>query len=202
MSISNAELIQIYQMTGLGVMPITGGPAGGLVPPIAQTIPFAAFNTVVAASTGVMSLTAIHIPAGQTISNINFLSGSTAESGGSHLWFALYDDGRNSTTASQLALLRQTPDQTGAAAFGATTNLGLTLTSPYTTTYSGIYYIAFMCVGTLPTLVASTHQVTTFRITPGGTTMSFTAGSALTNAAPNPCGAITGNANMFYAYVS
>lgn len=205
MSISNIEQIQIFEDTGVGKMPLTGGPSTNLKSPIAQTLPFECAVSVITPSTGVMNVTSIYLTAGQTISNINFVSGSTAEGTGTHLLFCLYDDGRSSTTVNQLALLGQTADQTGAAALAANTNLGLALITPYITTYSGIYYVGFICAATtMPTLAGITRG-STASITVASATGAFysgTAGSSLTNQAPNPSGTVTVSAATIYAYVS
>jgi len=203
--ISGKDEIALWGMMGAGKMPVTGGPSGALRAAIGQTLPLETFtgNSSLSISTGVMSLSPIFLVAGQVITNINFIS-TTAESGGSHLWFAIYDDGRGSATAGQLALLGQTLDQTGAAAFPATTNLGLSLMVPFTTTYSGFYYLAIMCVGTTPVL-RGTLLASTASIQIGSTTGAFiggTAGSSLTNMAPNPSGAVSMSRQIIYAYVS
>jgi hypothetical protein len=204
--LSNIEIAKFCQVNGVGKMPITGGPSSLTLPTIAQSVPYEVCNSTTPTPTsGVMELTSIYLTTNTTISNINCVSGVTAESGGSHLWFALYDDGRSSTVSGQLGLLEQTADQTGAAAFPATTNLGLSLLSPYLTTYSGIYYIAFMCAATtVPNLAAASHF--------GGTGITLssasnsviggTAGSSLTSTAPNPSGAVTAASHSIYAYVS
>jgi hypothetical protein len=203
MSLSNIELYQILAMTGVGKIPITGGPAGSLKSTISQTIPLEGATASLVLSTGVMSLCSIYIPTNTTVSNINAITSSTAESAGSHFWFALYDDGRGSSTAGQLALLGQTADQTGATFAAANTNIGLSLITPYSTTYSGIYYIAVMCVGTTPTFLASTKFTATFTIAASaGAFCGSTAGSGLTNQAPNPSGVTTSIASMFYGYIS
>ena len=204
MAISNAEIASLLALTGRGKVPLTGGPAGSLKSCIAETMPFEHASANVTLSSGVMTLAPIYISQNQTITSINFVSNSTAESGGSHLWFALYDDGRGSATASQLYLLAQTQDQTGAAAFAANTNLGLALNIPYITTYTGIYYIAIMCVGTTPTITGQTRASTaSIQIgASGGALMGSTAGSGLTSQAPSPSGTITSSVNTLYAYVS
>jgi hypothetical protein len=205
MSLSSAELGQVLSVSGVGKLPITGGPSSLLKAPIAQTMPFEAAVSAVTLTTAVCSACPIYLPQGVTISNINFVSGSTAESGGSHLWYALYDDGRGSTTANQLALLGQTADQTGAAAFGANTNLGLSLITPYATTYTGYYYVAICCVGTTPTLAgvirASTAAIQVSAQATGAV-YGGTFGSGLTNQAPSPSGAVTATGFTAYAYVS
>lgn len=207
MAISDSELGGLYTLCGMGKIPITGGPSGALRSPIAITVCMDTSGSNVATpSTGVMSLTSIFITAGQTITNINYQSGFlSSESGGSHLWYALYDDGRGSSTAGQLALLGQTADQTGAATLAANTNLGLSLILPYRTTYSGLYYVGFMCVATgMPNLVTK-NLGSSLAIQIGnsaGAFISGTAGSGLLNLAPNPSGAITATTNMNFAYVS
>lgn len=207
MSISNNELIALFGATGYGRIPITGGPASSLKPSIAQTCPLEHSAPSIQPATGTLQLTAIYLTANQTISNINFLSGTTAEATGTHLWFALYDDGRGSSTANQLALLGQTPDQTGAAAFAANTNLGLALITPYTTQYSGIYYVGVMCAaGTTPQLFGNTRTSTASiqlaSTTSSTFTHSMTAGSSLTANAPHPSGVLSFSAQVYYAYLS
>lgn len=204
--ISNKDEISMFGMMGVGKIPITGGPSSALRSTIGQTIPLeACTQSTVTPSSGVMDLTAIFLTAGNIINNINYISSVTAESGGTHLWFAIYDDGRGSPTAGQLALLGQTLDQTGAAAFGASTNLGLSLMVPFVTTYSGIYYVAFMCTATVtPLLIASpSNSTATIQIgSVAGATYAMTAGSGLTNMAPNPSGALSTSSRLEYAYVS
>lgn len=205
MSISDNEIAQILSTFGTGRLPVTGGPAGTLKSAIAQTMPYEATTGTAIASTGVMDLSAIYLPIGATITNINYINNNIAEATGTHLWFALYDDGRGSSVAGQLACLGQTPDQTGAAAFGASVNLGLSLIFPVTTTYSGIYYVAFMCAaGTLPNLAgivrASTASIQL--AASAGALLSGTAGSGLTTTAPNPSGTVTISNRTQYAYVS
>jgi hypothetical protein len=206
MSLSNAEIISIFAMTGVGRTPFTGGPAGSLKSTIAQTIPWEMCSTggPPALSSGTMLLSSIYIATGQIISNINFISSNTAESGGSHLWFALYDDGRGSSTAGQLALLGQTADQTGAAAFGANANLGLSLLTPYTTTYSGIYFIGAMCVATTTPFLIGNQRFSsaTVPITPATNCCFCCLGpSGLTNLAPSSI-TVSSSFYAFYAYVS
>jgi hypothetical protein len=205
MAINSDELVQIFATLGVGKLPFTGGPATLLNSVIAQTMPFEKADGATAPATGVMDLTAIYLPVSKIITNINYISSTTAEATGTHLWFALYDDGRGSTTAGQLALLGQTTDQTGAAAFAANTNLGLSLLTPYTTTYTGIYYIGFLCVATtMPTLCGAIRASTASiqLAASAGALLSGTAGSGLTTAAPNPSGAVTISSRTQFAYVS
>ena len=202
MAISNAELGQIFQMTGLGF----NVPYSTPKPFIASTYPLIATSGAFATGSGQPYFNPIYIIANQTISNITYISGSQAESGGTHLWYALYDDGRSSTTAGQLALLRQTADQTGATAFAANTALSLSLLTPYTTTYTGIYYVAFMCAfATLgPSLLQCLKNNVVFQYAAAANAINggTIAAAGLTSQASNPSGAISGVGQCHFAYVS
>jgi hypothetical protein len=155
---------------------------------------------------GTLYLFPIYIALGCTISNINFVSGSTAESGGSHLWFALYDDGRAAPTG-KLALLGQTADQTGAAAFAANTNLGLSLLTPYTTLYGGIYHVGFQCVATGMPALTCLNRGSVAAIQIASSTGAFVGGGIVSGVssgnAPNPSGTTSAAFGFtYYAYLS
>ena len=146
------------------------------------------------------------------VTNINFVTGGTAESGGSHCLFGLYDDGRGTATANQLKLLATSADNTGATFMAANTNMGVVMTSPYTCTYTGIYYVALVTVGTNATMVGTVKGGTAatninFPVTAGGVAntglfWAASAGSGITTALPDPSGALTSVALSMYAYVS
>jgi hypothetical protein len=206
MSLSNIELATIIAMTGVGKLPYTGGPAGSLSPAVAQTLPWEICNFATTPVNGAMHCNPVWLNAGNTIKNINFVTAGTPASGPTHLFYVLYDDGRSSTTAGQLGWLAQTADQ-GAGAIAANTNIGLALTSPYTTTYTGIYFVGFLCTvsTTMPTLSgsggASIASVTCAANT-GAFMQSRTSSTALT-APPSPTsGAMVGVGQFNYAYLS
>lgn len=205
MSISSSELALIYQQMGCSIFPITGGSAGSLKSPIAQTMPTQLAPSSVGPATGVMGLSSIFIPAGQTISNINYIT-TTAATGPTHYWYALYDDGRGSTTAGQMALLGMTGDQL-TAAVSANTMIGLSLVVPWVTQYTGIYYVAVMCSvsTTAPGFGGVSKTSASFALAGGfslSVLLSATAGSGLTYPPPNPSGALSNRAGMEWAYVS
>ena len=208
MAISNAEMVEIYQDIGFK-SPITGGPAGSLKSPIAQTLPFEMCSGATGNSSALLLLNALYITQGQTITNINYVTATTAASGPTHLWFALYDDGRGSSTAGQLALLGQTADQ-GSAAINANTNIGLSLILPWTTQYSGIYYAALLQVATVTAATfAGNSKASTFSsmgIASGGTGQLFPWSAigtgGLTNQAPALSGALALKSGSEFAYVS
>ena len=203
MSISNAEISEIYALTGLGK--IQNNPGGNVGKnPAAQTIPVEATVSTLTPSGGVMDLTAIYLLAGQTIYSIAFITNAAASSP-THWWWALYDDGRGSTVAGQLALLSQTPDQ-GAGALTATTIAHLNLSPYWVTQYTGIYYVASMQTASvsIATFYGSTRVSTAaIQISPNCTNgfYAMTAGSGLTTNAPNPSGTLSASVRTAYAVV-
>jgi hypothetical protein len=106
-------------------------------------------NTTIA-TTGQIFAQAIWLTAGQTVTNISFHSATTAASVPTHYCFALYDVNRN--------LLASSADQTSGA-WAANTLKTLPMTTPYLVPTTGLYYIAFMMVGTtIPTLKGGTAR--------------------------------------------
>jgi len=202
MSISNAELVQIFSLVGVK-LPLTGGPAGTLKSAIAQTMPYDFCGTVTPTQAN-MILTPIYVTQGQVITSINMVTVGAATTP-THTWWALYDDGRGSSTANQLALLGQSADQ-AAGAIGANTNLGLALLSPYTTTYTGIYYVAWYNSGTTaPTMAGFAITSTASIQIAGAATGALYRGTiavTATAAAPNPSGAVSAGTIGIFAYIS
>ena len=194
MSLSTAEEAQIRCQTGGGaLMPV--GTAGT---PFAQTFDRRlASGTVFAPTAGTLTMTAIELPQGKVISGISFVSGSTAEASGAHLWFALYD--RN------LNLLAQGTDETGAAAFAANTVHRQALTAAQTLTYTGLYYLGFFCSNTtVPTLLCSVVATVNATGNISGMTpiIAATSSSGInTGTAPNPAGSLTAITQVLYAFV-
>jgi len=130
-----------------------------------------------------------HLPLaqGQTINAITFMSGAQAEATGTHLWYAIY-------RADTLALLAQSTDNTGAAAFGASLSFRQALTAPVVLPYTGLYYLGInVTASTVPTLLNLTSGVTTNLGAVASTApiLAATSTGSLTAAAPNPAGALT-----------
>jgi hypothetical protein len=99
-------------------------------------------------SSGRLSMAAIRLLAGQVVSTISFASGSTALSGGSNQWFALFDSSRN--------MLRVTNDDTSTA-WAAQAIKTLTCSSSYTVPTTGLYYLGICVVATtVPTITGTT----------------------------------------------
>ena len=138
-----------------------------------------------------LTMVALQLPAGLTVTSISFFSGGTALSVGVNQLFGLYDSGRN--------LLRGSNDDTSTA-WAANAMKTLTLTSTFTTTYTGLYYIGILInATTVPNILCSTNAATVpMGIAPiiGGT--SNTSVTAL----PNPANAITSVAAQPWAWVN
>lgn len=144
-------------------------------------------------SSGTLLMTAISLPLNITLNSITYVSGTTSASGPTNQIFGLYDGSRN--------LLRATAND-GATAWNASTAKTLTLTSPYTTLYDGLYYTAILVTvsTTIPTLIGFTHSASTIVAIPP--IVNGTSNTGLTTSLPNPANAITGTGAIPWAYVS
>lgn len=131
-----------------------------------------------ALSTGALRLMAIWLPKGLVITSISLWSATTALATGSNQWFALYDKDFN--------LCRQTVDDTNVA-WAANTKKTLNLTSSFTTTYAGLYYIGAMVKATtVPTLKGNTAR-TGGQLELASPVLAGNSNTGLTDTAPNPC---------------
>jgi hypothetical protein len=100
-------------------------------------------NTALLTS-GRLSLEAIWLPAGVTINTISFCSATTVAGTPTNQIFGLYDNNRN--------LLMATANNT-TTAWAANAIKTLSLTSSFTTTYAGLYYLGIMVTATtVPTI--------------------------------------------------
>jgi hypothetical protein len=131
-------------------------------------------NTAVL-STGRMSLRAIYLPAGVTINSISFWSATTAGATLTNQLFGLYDNNLN--------LLQQSVND-GATAWAANSRKTLALASAFTTTYSGLHYLAIMVAATtVPTIKGNTAKVGG-QLNAGAPSMGGTSTTGLTTALP------------------
>lgn len=148
-------------------------------------------NLAAILTSGQLFLTAIYIPAGFTVTNIEFSSGTTAANTPTNWWFALY--------SSALALLSQTADQT-TTAWGANTRKVVALGSAQSITTSGLYYCGVMVAATTPpTLKGHGGYATINNDTP---IINGTSTGSLTTTAPGTAAAITATADIPYVAVS
>jgi len=126
-------------------------------------------------SSGRLSLQAIWLPAGITISSISFWSATTAAGTPTNQLFGLYD--------SSLNLLRSSVNDT-TTAWAANARKTLALTSTFTTTYSGLYYLGIMVAATtVPTIKGNTAK-TGGQLGAGAPSMGGTSTTGLTTALP------------------
>lgn len=111
-------------------------------------------NSTITSASGQSHLHGIYLPKNTTISYITFFTGGTGITGPTNQWFALCNSSR--------VVLRVTVNDT-TTAWGAATSKRLALTSSYTTTYSGLHYLAcaITATGTMPTFRGLASSVTT-----------------------------------------
>lgn len=144
-------------------------------------------------SSGRMSLQAIWLPAGVTISSISFWSATTAAGTPTNQLFGLYN--------SSLNLLRSSTNDT-TTAWAANSKKTLSLTSAFTTTYSGIHYLALMVTATtVPTIKGNTAR-TGGQLQAAAPSMGGTSTSSLTTALPATAAAPATVTTSFWGCVS
>jgi hypothetical protein len=149
-------------------------------------------NTAVLSS-GRLSLQSIWLPAGITINSISFWSATTAGATLTNQLFGLYDNNLN--------LLRQSNNDTSTA-WAANARKTLTLTAPFTTTYSGLYYLAIMIAATtVPTLKGNTAK-TGGQLNAGAPSMGGTSNTGLTTALPATANAPAAVTTSFWGCVN
>jgi hypothetical protein len=149
-------------------------------------------NTAVLSS-GRLSLQAIWLPAGVTISSISFWSATTAGATLTNQLFGLYD--------SILNLLRSSTNDTSTA-WGGNSKKTLSLTSTFTTTYSGLHYLGCMVAATtVPTLKGNTAK-TGGQLGAAAPSMGGTSSTGLTTSLPSPAAAPGTVTTSFWGCVS
>lgn len=137
-------------------------------------------TNVAALTTQVMLSTAIYLHAGDVVTNLTFMSATTAAGTPTNYWFALYSN------ASTPALLAQTADQTSTA-WAANTPMTLALATPQTISTSGVYYASIMVKATTPPTLAGVTVLNAANLGAVVTSqkvLAETSGSALTTTAP------------------
>lgn len=104
------------------------------------------WQAVNAGASGTVHLHGVYLPKGTTVTYLAFMSGASGIGAGAatHQWFALCSNTRT--------VLRATSNDTSTV-WAASTPKVLGLTTPFTTTYSGLYYVA-CCVVMTGTMVS------------------------------------------------
>jgi len=146
-------------------------------------------------SSGRLQMQSIMFPKGAILSNIGFVSGTTAANGPTHQLFGIYD--------SALNLLATTADGT-TTAWAANSLQTFPLTAPFTTTYDGFHYVAMMITvsTTLPSLACFAGGGTA--VTGPAAILPVTAGvstTGLTTSLPSTAAAINAQSTIVYAQV-
>ena len=127
---------------------------------------------------GQLYMSAIPILAGTVVSNLSYVTGSTAAVTPTHQWAALFDLNRNMLAASADGLAAAIAANTVIAYPIATTAAGAA--TSFTTTYTGLYYIGVLVnAGTQPTLACGPVYTGT-AVANLAPTMSFMGGTGLT----------------------
>jgi hypothetical protein len=146
-----------------------------------------------ALSSGRLSLQAIWLPAGTVISSISFWSATTALATGTNQLFGLYDINLN--------LLCSSTNDTSTA-WAANSKKTLSLTSAFTTTYSGLHYLGIMVTATtVPTLKGNTAKVGG-QLGAAAPSMGGTSNTGLTTALPATANAPGTVTTSFWGCVS
>ena len=149
-------------------------------------------NTSVLTS-GRLSLQAIWLPAGVTINSISFYSATTQAGAPTNQLFGLYNNNRD--------LLRSSVNDT-TAAWAANALKTLALTSAFTTTYSGLYYLGIMVTATtVPTLKGNTAK-SGGQLNAQAPSMGGTSNTGLTTALPATANAPAAVTTSFWGCVS
>ncbi len=144
-------------------------------------------------SSGRLSLQAIWLPAGVTISSISFWSATTAAGTPTNQLFGLYDNNLN--------LLRSSSNDT-TTAWAANSKKTLSLTSSFTTTYSGLHYLGIMVTATtVPTIKGNTAK-TGGQLQAAAPSMGGTSNTGLTTALPATANAPGTVTTSFWGCVS
>lgn len=181
---------------------LDGKPSGMLKPNLARTQLVTNGATL---ATGVMTSTAIYLEAGETVTNLTFLSGATAAGTPTNWWFAIYDD------SATPALVGQSADQlTAAWAANTAKTLALTIAGtgyavPFVAPRTGVYYAAVNVTATTPPTLAGVtleNAAAAGAIVSGQKILAQTSGSSLAGLAPATIASPTTVATIPYVIVT
>lgn len=166
---------------------------------VAETFPRVAGGAqsiTIATVSGTTYMTAIYLPINTVVNAVNVVVGSTPSSNDVTInWAALCDNTRKVLAVSANATAQLTP----AGEVNA-----LSLSAAFTTTYSGLYYIAYTvgATTTQPTLVGNTAAGTELnKQVPIVSGTSSTTATATPPAVATVLGAITATSSTIYAYL-
>ena len=147
-----------------------------------------------ALTSGTLFFQAIYLRAGQKISSVSVSSATTAAGTPTNQRFGLYDSARNKLAETSDALT---------AAWAANTVKTLSLTSQYTITQSGLYYIGVLVAATtVPTIKGLTAKTSGSLAAQAPILHGNTASTGLTTSIPSTAGAVTGGTSCIWVAVS
>lgn len=161
-------------------------------PGLAQTFDRRFINGTTTPATGVMSVSAIYLPAGLPVTSITLFTAGAVTTN-THNWAALYK--------GDLTFMAQSTDDTTSGDFGANTKITKTLTAVQTAPYSGLYYVAWMQTSSGQNTILACSAPASSIANNDTPICAATSTGSLTTAAPSPAGALTGIIGSFYAYI-
>lgn len=167
----------------------------GIAGTVAETINRMLVSEAVlnALTSGTLYLVAIYLRAGQVCSAISFFSANTAAGTPTNQIFALYDRDRN--------LLAQTANDT-TTAWAANTIKTRSLTSTYTATYTGLYYVGIMVTATTVPSMKGINAKAASQLAGTAPILHGNSSAGLTTTLPNPAAAITVGTNALWAAIT
>ena len=168
-------------------------------------VPFESYSRLVSqsdlaiVSSQRLSMQAIWLPKGLVIASISFMSNATALATGVNQLFGLYDDSSGTSSGTPRALLRGSNDDTSTA-WAANTLKTLTLTSTYTTTRAGQFYLGILVnATTMPTLVSQNlSSAAVAALVP----ISYGTSNTGVTSLPNPANALSAAGRSVYCGVN
>ncbi len=150
-------------------------------------------TNVAALTSGQLFLQAIWLEAGMVVRWISFCSATTAGATLTNQLFGLFDSSRN-----QLAVTSN--DTT--TAWAANTVKTLLVTTPYTVTTSGLYYVGIMVAATTVPTLKGPAALTATQVHGAAPIINGNSSSGLTTSLPNPAAAITVSTTQVWGAVS
>ena len=177
--------------TNLAVAPDMRHPSMFVSGAVAETFPRILATGTGTPTSGQVRLISIFLPEGLLCSTIGFMS-IAAGSAMSQQIFGLYDSSYN--------LLRATSND-GSTAWGANSVKALSLTSTFTTTYSGLHYVGFLYVGSSLTLACSA-TITSQAMYSSTPYVCFAHGTGGQTTLPNPATSPSAQNVPMWAYIA
>lgn len=208
---SDGKVLNADSAAGTGVAwamptPMSGSdvlPAGGL----AQSFPRYYNLAATAQTSGTLNLVAVNLMKGQAYTTIKVHSGGTGATTPTQQIAGIFDDAAGTTSGTPRALLRASTNLTNTA-WGANAVQTFTLTSTYTPTRTGMFYIGLFQVAATP---AQIYFISSgLQVVPNLANLSPSLGgqstTGLTTALPNPAAAPTsagsGVNSPFYCWLT